>query len=101
MKSHNYAESVALDILSKTPSSSFVIASRRLSYHARLWTMLEATYDAEDNDYSISTVFRDRQWAEVKDKVIEFFCQKPEFEREFLRAKSEETLTAPRVLEAL
>lgn len=101
MKSNDHAEDLAIDILSKTPSISYVIAGRRLSYHARMWTMLEATYDAEDNDYSISTVFRDRQWAEVKDKVIEFFCQKPVFERDFLRAKQEEILTASRTLEAL
>ncbi len=56
---------------------------------------------AVQNDYSFRRVFEPSHWSEVKDKVIEFFCQKPEFEREFLRAKQEETLTASRPLAAL
>lgn len=98
MKSHDYAESVALDILSKTPSYSFVIAGRRVAYDTKTkkWSML-----AVQSDYSFRRVFEPAPWSEVKDKVIEFFCQKPEFEREFLRAKQEETLTAPRPFEAL
>ena len=44
------------------------------------------------------------RWGDVgeKEKIIKLLIEaKPELEREFLRAKSKETLTAPRALEAL
>jgi hypothetical protein len=42
MKSHDYAENVALDILSKTPGFSYVIAGRRVGYDTKTKKMVNA-----------------------------------------------------------